>query len=291
MHLPPQGVLMKSRPFLLLAVLFSLSACSTVAVNRAEGVSESAISYVDSLKKVNELALDKSIDFTADLLLSTPRTLQNLNDKTKDINERIRLAGEYKNYLDQLGNYFTELNALANGDQSENTAKAIDKIVENLKQPPAEIKISDERKAALSGLSAVVAKQIHATKVQSALERHADIVAQALEISEKLLDEQISWISIREKARKLKDYKSAVEGPYTSNPPITLDDSWKNAWKASVSDSEVIQVLNDSKKASKALQKEWLAVLRGQYSPSELQSILKELKSGIDAIALVKNTK
>ena len=291
MHLPPQGVLMKSRPFLLLAVLFSLSACSTVAVNRAEGVSESAISYVDSLKKVNELALDKSIDFTADLLLSTPRTLQNLNDKTKDINERIRLAGEYKNYLDQLGNYFTELNALANGDQSENTAKAIDKIVENLKQPPAEIKISYERKAALSGLSAVVAKQIHATKVQSALERHADIVAQALEISEKLLDEQISWISIREKARKLKDYKSAVEGPYTSNPPITLDDSWKNAWKASVSDSEVIQVLNDSKKASKALQKEWLAVLRGQYSPSELQSILKELKSGIDAIALVKNTK
>ncbi len=282
---------MKSRPFLLLAVLFSLSACSTVAVNRAEGVSESAISYVDSLKKVNELALDKSIDFTADLLLSTPRTLQNLNDKTKDINERIRLAGEYKNYLDQLGNYFTELNALANGDQSENTAKAIDIIVENLKQPPAEIKISDERKAALSGLSAVVAKQIHATKVQSALERHADIVAQALEISEKLLDEQISWISIREKARKLKDYKSAVEGPYTSNPPITLDDSWKNAWKASVSDSEVIQVLNDSKKASKALQKEWLAVLRGQYSPSELQSILKELKSGIDAIALVKNTK
>ena len=282
---------MKSRPFLLLAVLFSLSACSTVAVNRAEGVSESAISYVDSLKKVNELALDKSIDFTADLLLSTPRTLQNLNDKTKDINERIRLAGEYKNYLDQLGNYFTELNALANGDQSENTAKAIDKIVENLKQPPAEIKISDERKAALSGLSAVVAKQIHATKVQSALERHADIVAQALEISEKLLDEQISWISIREKARKLKDYKSVVEGPYTSNPPITLDDSWKNAWKASVSDSEVIQVLNDSKKASKALQKEWLAVLRGQYSPSELQSILKELKSGIDAIALVKNTK
>jgi len=275
----------------LTATLFvvGLVGCTTVPVDRAIGVSATGKAYVDTLKKVNELALDNSIEFTANLLPSLPRTKIELTEKTEEIKQRVKLVESAQAYLDALAAYFSELEALSKGDQSEATAKAVGQVADALKAQPLELSLSDERKAALTGLAAYVAKQYHAAAVEKALTRDADVVAQALAISEKMLDEQIRWISFREKAERMKKYQENIEKPFVAGGPLGSD--WKKAWSDAVRTPPVIALLSQAKNASSDMQKSWINVLRGQYSYAEIQASLKNVRAGIDAVSALKNAK
>ena len=266
-----------------------LAGCSTVSVNRATGVSATGKAYVETLKKVNVLALDKSIDFTANLLPSLPRNDDTLDANTDEIKKRSLLIGTADEYLNGLASYFSELEALAKGDQSEATAKALGQVAESLKFEPIELKLSDEKKKAITGLAGFVSKQVHAAAVEKALLRDADTVAQALAISEKLLDEQIGWIKHREDAERKKKYNEDVRKPFVTGGQ--LDSNWKKAWSTEVRTTPVIALLSQAKKASVEMQKAWIDILRGQYSYLEIQSALNNVKAGIDAISELKDAK
>lgn len=264
-----------------------IAGCSTVSVERAQGVSATGKAYVEVIKRVNDLALDNSIEFTANLLPMLPRTETSLDASTNGIKERARLIGQAHEYLDGLASYFFELDALAKGDQSDATAKALGQVADSLKVAPIELKLSDEKKNALTGLADIVAKQIHAAAVEKALVRDADTVAQALAISEKMLDEQINWINLREKAERQKKYNDNVKKPFVAGGPLGAD--WKKAWSNEVRTPPVIATLAEAKKASIEMQKAWKNVLRGQYSFAEIQVSLKNVKEGIEATTTLKN--
>lgn len=266
-----------------------VAGCSTVSVDRATGVSATGKAYVETLKKVNNLALDTSIDFTANLLPSLPRTEASLEAPTEEIKKRSLLIGSAHEYLDGLASYFSELETLAKGDQSEATAKALGQAAESLKVEPIELKLSDEKKKAITGLAGFVAKQVHAAAVEKALVRDADTVAQALAISEKLLDEQIRWVNLREDAERKKKYNDDVKKPFIAGGQLGSD--WKKAWSAEVRTPPVIALLSDAKKASVEMQKAWKGILRGEYSYTEIQSALKNVKAGIEAISALKDAK
>lgn len=266
-----------------------VAGCSTVYVDRAAGVSASGKAYVEALRKVNDLALDTSIDFTANLLPTLPRTEESLDAPTEEIKKRSLLIGRAHEYLDGLASYFSELEALAKGDQSEATAKALGKVAESLRAEPVELKLSDEKKKAITGLAGFVAKQIHATAVEKALLRDADTVAQALAVSEKMLDEQIRWIRLREDAERKKIYNEDIKKPFIAGNKLGLD--WKKAWSAEVRTPPVIALLLDAKKASGEMQKAWIDILRGQHSYTEIQSALRNVNAGIEAVSALKDVK
>ena len=266
-----------------------MAGCSTVSVNRAIGVSATGKAYVETLKKVNDLALDTSIEFTANLLPALPRTEESLAAPTEDIRKRSLLIGDAHEYLNGLASYFSELEALANADQSEATSKALEQVAESLKAEPIELKLSDEKKKAMTGLAGFVAKQIHAAAVENALVRDADTIAQALAISEKMLDEQIRWVNLRENAERKKKYNDNVKKPFVAGGP--LDPDWKKAWSSEVRTPPVIALLSEAKKASEEMQKAWIDILRGQHSFTEIQSSLKNVQAGIEAITALKDAK
>jgi hypothetical protein len=268
---------------------FVLAGCSTVSVDRAIGVSATGKAYVETLKKVNDLALDTSIEFTADLLPALPREESVLDKHTEEIRQRSLLIRGAHEYLNGLASYFSELDSLAKGDQSEATAKALGQLAESLKAEPIELKLSDEEKKAITGLAGFVAKQIHAAAVEKALIRDADTVAQALAISEKMLDEQISWIKLREVAERKKKYNDNVKKPFVTGGQLGPD--WKKAWSSEVRTPPVIALLSEAKKASSEMQKAWIDVLRGQQSFAEIQASLKNVKAGIEAIKALKDAK
>ena len=152
-----------------------VTGCSTVPVDRALGVSATGKAYVETLKKVNDLALDTSIEFTAKLLPTLPRTEESLEAHTETIRERSVLIGNAHEYLNGLASYFSELEALAKGDQSEATAEALGQVADSLKAEPFELKLSDEKKKAITGLAGFVAKQVHVAAVEKALVDSAQI--------------------------------------------------------------------------------------------------------------------
>ena len=280
---------MKTSVLVTTILAFALSGCVTVPIERAQGVSASGKQYVETLKKVNDLALDESIQFSANLLPELPRTDAILMSTTDDIKQRAQLIGQAHAYYDALATYFAELEALANGDQSESTATALSKVADSLKAQPVALELSDEKKKALTGLAGFVAKEVHAAAVEKALVRDADTVAQALAVSEQMLDEQIRWISVREKAERERKFDRGVKTPFISKKELGSD--WKNSWSSYVRTAPVIALLIDAKKASTEMQKSWVNILRAQYSHAETLAALKKVKEGLEAISALHNAK
>lgn len=273
-----------------LAVLVASTGCSTVVVNRAQGVAETGKVFAQTMGKVNDLALDRSIGFTANFLTtSVPRTDTDLSSQTVPIQARSKLIGGYKTYLQGLSDYFGELEGLSKGDQSDGTATALGKFADALKAEPVGLELSEGRKKALTGLAGLVAKQVHAAAVEKALIRDADTVAQAIAISEKMLEEQKRWITLRERATRELDYAHKVKGPFIAGQ--TLSEDWKKAWTTYVRTPPTTILLEEAEAATANMQKAWRGVLRADYSFAEIQASLLGVKAGIDALSALKESK
>ena len=97
------------------AVFLLLSGCSTVIVERSSAIATTGSAYAATLQKVNEFALDESINSTADALASTPvaGTLSGLTSTVNNLKERQRLVAAYGEFLNTLAEYFANLEAFA----------------------------------------------------------------------------------------------------------------------------------------------------------------------------------
>lgn len=281
---------MFSRMLLTALLLLTGAGCATVAVDRSLGLGEAGKAYVESLKNVNDFALEKSLSFTADMLAAGPRDKAILDETNALMKKRVTLVAEAAQYFDALGAYFDDLDALVKGDQSEATADAVGKLANALKQEPVGLKISDEREDALTGLAGYVAKQFHAATVEKALVRDADTIARAIALGDQMLDEQIRWVKVRDDAVRSKTYIDEVETPFLKEG-TSLDAQWKAAWTGQVKTSPSITVLTDAKAASRKMNEIWVDVLRGQHTRAETLALLKQLKDGVDALNAVKQAK
>ena len=278
------------RLLLTVSALLALSGCATVVVDRSQGLGEAGKAYVASIRKVNDFALEKSLAFTADMLAVGPRDKAILDETNALMKKRVALVADAARYFDALDTYFDNLDALVKGDQSEATATAVGQLADSLKQEPVGLKISDERKKAITGLAGYVAKQFHAAAVEKALVRDADTIAKAIALSDQMLDEQIRWIKLRDDVVRSKAYIDEVQTPFLK-PDVQLDTQWKTAWSGQMKTSPTVAVLVEAKTASKNMSELWVSVLRGKHSSAETLALLKQLKDGVDALNAVKQTK
>ena len=130
---------------------------------------------------------------------------------------------------------------------------------------------------------------MHAASVEKALIRDADEVARALALSEKMLDEQIAWITLREKTDRRKKYLENVLQPYIGGGVLGAE--WKKAWSTEVRTPPIITLLTGAKQASVEMQKAWLNVLRGQYAYADVEASIKNVKTGIESVSALKKAK
>lgn len=248
-----------------------LSACSNMPVNQAKGAAKAGQTYVDTLQKVNVLALNESLGFTADLLPNLPRTSQTLAEQTTEMKTRVDLLNQASAYFEQLGKYFTELETLAQANDKDAlgkpTGEAASELAQALQTAPLGLKLSADQKKNLSGLARFVVARRHNGALEQALLRDADAVAQAIALSEAMLDEQIRWINLREKLERKMNYNDKVLQPFVSGK--ALSESWKQAWIADVKKPASLELLVQAKAASQDMQKAWLQVLQGSQTPGQ----------------------
>jgi hypothetical protein len=199
-------------------VIAATAGCSTVVVDRVAGAATTGKTYAEPLKKVNELAVERSLDFGAAFLAGNSERTTDLLNQTTDLHKaRVRTVAESSAYLDSLAGYFTGLEALAKDDASDVTASALGGVADALTKDPFGDKLSDERKKALTGLAGLVAKQAHSAAVERALRRDADVVAQAIDLRDEMLRTVSGRISTQEGLEAKLAFQVNVAKPFTGN--------------------------------------------------------------------------
>lgn len=270
------------RFFAVLLLISSLAGgCSTVVIDRSTAIAETGRAYVDTLKKVNGLALERSLEFTAGTLPAMARTQAVLADTTAAMRERVKLVAAANDHLDGIGAYFAELQALASGDASDATVKSVGRAAEALAAAPLGLELPASRKQALTGLAGLVARRHLSVALEQALARDADVVAQALATADRMLEEELGWLEMRESLERRRAYAQDVERPFTAGG--ALGPGWRRAWIAQVRGPPLAQVIADARAASASMQKAWIDILRGRTSTAEVGAALKSVREGIAA--------
>jgi len=116
--------------------LLITAACASKTPLQVEGLATTGKQYTTTLKKVNSFALDHTLEFTADLLPNLPRDNATLLVQTQAMQQRAALLQTTSDYFDTQALYFAELSALAKGDTSTGTTRALRKLVEALRKLP-----------------------------------------------------------------------------------------------------------------------------------------------------------
>ena len=278
------SVTKRLRLFACLVLLTATTACATKAPLKFEGVAQNGKDYAETLKKVNAFAFEHSLEFTADLLPSLPRSAQTLEQQTAEMKQRLVLVQQADVCFDTLALYFAQLEALVQGDQSQATEQAVAKFADALKRMPQDFNWPEVNKKELTGLAVHVSQWQHANAVEHALKRDADVIAQALVLNQEILDEQIHWITLREKLVRLVAYRDNVEQPFLSDKKLT--ETWKKAWVANIKTPASIELLEQAKQASEIMQQAWLGVLQGQDRFGPLQATLKQISLNVKEAAI-----
>ena len=265
---------------LCLAVL-ATTACASKTPSQLEGVAKTGRQYTETLKKVNSFALDHSLEFTADLLPELPRDDSTLQVQTEAMRERARLFNELAEYFDTQALYFSELEALVRGDTSAGTSRSLKKLVEALNKSPDLGGITRVRKEAVAGLAGHVADWKHSAEVKAVLIRDADTIAQALLLNQRVLEEQIQWVTQREALARQVEYREKIHKPFVGDKK--LPEAWKKAWIADIKRPATIALLQQAREASLTMQQAWVDLLRGQGGFDHLRATLDQINSNLQA--------
>lgn len=274
---------MSSSYYRIIGYVFLLitAACASKTPLQVEGLATTGKQYTTTLKKVNSFALDHTLEFTADLLPNLPRDNATLLMQTQAMQQRAALLQTTSDYFDTQALYFAELSALAKGDTSTGTTRALRKLVEALNKAPDVGGIPRVSKEAVAGLAGHVASWRHSAQVREELQRSAEPVAYALLLNQQILQEQIQWITQRETLARQVEYREKVLKPFVEDKK--LGETWKNAWIKHTKQVPTIELLEQAKAASIDMQHAWVNVLRGEGSFEHLQGVFDQLNSNIQA--------
>jgi hypothetical protein len=268
--------------FLLCFFVLATAACASKTPLQVEGLASAGKQYTSTLKKVNSLALEHSLEFTADLLPSLPRDSNTLEQQTDAMRQRAAQVQAAADYFDIQALYFAELSALAKGDYSTGTTRALKSLVEALNKAPSVAGFPRVTKDAVADLAGHVANWRHSQQVREELLRGAEPIGQALLMNQRILEEQIQWINRRQELVRQVQYRDEVQKPFLTDKK--LPERWKKAWMDDVKQVPTIALLEQAKAASIEMQQAWVNVLRGQGSFEHLRGIFDQMNSNMKVI-------
>lgn len=265
-----------------------LTGCSTLAIDRAEDLADTGKQYVATLKKVNELALDRSISFSAELLAHSqePRTPEQLARQTAELKARAQVVAQEELELDKLQNRFAEYASIAKGDPGESAAQTLGKVADSL---PTSLSLPSD---SFTGMGGLFTRQSRALALSNALARDADAIAQALLRDETMLKQQIDWIESRENSAREQDYELKVRAPFLNQPAgKEFGADWKSAWSDYVHAPQILTLLNEARHTNLVMQRTWRAVLRDNFAFDDIKAALESLKSRIASSAAPRTSR
>jgi hypothetical protein len=306
------GRLLSMLPAALLTVTtMGMTGCAGVEAQRGKDLASAGVQYTRATTALVDVAIDANIDADSEVLVRTklpPAALSlpenapdklkgELEKKNKGLIENTRLFYSLRASLSTVEGYFLALQSLAENPQSEATASAIATLSDRvntlngaLKKADGPVKpvINDAQKTALTGLTKLVADQIHGAIVAAALKRDAPIIGEALLLQERVLDLSGAIISGALSARANIFFVDNVQRPFEKQE---LGSAWvldRNRYIKAAAVGEMSRELQTARAASAQMGKTWEKILSGVYDASEMRRQLTEMEALVSALSALK---
>ncbi len=291
-------------------VAFAVTGCASVNVQRGKDLSTAGVQYTRATATLVDAATDAMIDSDSEAFvrtklpaaaLSKPELLNKLRDNLQKSNDGLvlntRLFTSLRSSLSTVEAYFKALQSLAENPQSQATASAVSTLSDRVNglnkvlqasDGPVRPVISDAQKTALSGLTKLVADQIHGTAVGSALKRDAPAIGEAL-----LLQEQVLGLSQTIILGALNDQTNRFEIDNIRRPfdKQEIGSGWvtdRNKFIRSKALGETSKELQAARFASQLMSKTWEKILSGVYDTSEIRLAIEEVDALASALTALK---
>jgi hypothetical protein len=287
-------------------LLASLAGCGGVAVQRAQDISSAGAAYAQASENLMDAAMSASIDSDSYSKLATkvrsgdpkPPADQLRNELRSSDDGLVITLTRYQQLRASfvtLGAYFTALQELAANPHSEATATAVKSLAERANELDAvltkdkELALTPAQITALSGLSKLVADQIHGAVIASALRRDAEAIGRTLAISQKAI--RLAEKDVRDYLILKQDafFRENVQKPYVAQ---SMNDQWvadRRTYLKAVALGKASEEIQKAEAASAQMQKTWEKILAGDLSAAELHKMLGEINQLLAAVDTLKS--
>lgn len=308
---PPVLIISCRAVLMFAAAILTLAGCASVEVQRGKNLASSGVQYTKATATLIDVATDAMIDADSEAFVRTklptealsrpensPEKLQGRLEKSNEgLVQNTKLFLALRTSLSTVGDYFAALQTLTDNPQSEATASAVSSLADRvntlnkaLKEGDNPVKpiLSDEQKTALSGLTKLVADQIHGVLVGAALRRDAPIIGESLLLQEKILDLSELIISGALIEQNNRFFVDKVQKRFKKQD---IDSSWvmdRNKYIKAKAIGETSKEIKAARDASKQMRKTWEKILSGVYDTSEMRQQIEELNALVAAMVALK---
>jgi hypothetical protein len=224
---------------------------------------------------------------TEDMLKET------IQERDSAILELIKELNSFRRYTQQLKVYFLNLQALANSPIQAETGSAVRELSNSINNANKdinemkELKLSDEEINGIASLSQLVAKGVHAAKINAALQRDAKIIGEQLLLHEKFLDYLTDMHVDRSRIESDEFRNLKVIGPYAKKE-AKIGKQWKKDRKTWLKSQYIFESLNKAKEAARQLRSVWEQILLGQSDPASITLLLQDINEFVVTINKIK---
>lgn len=299
------------RSVIFLVTIACLVGCASVEVQRGKDLASAGVQYTTATAALVDVAIDSMIDADSAALvysklppealkksvLTRDKLRERLHESNEDLVRNVKLWFLLRASLVTVQDYFKALQTLADNPQSETTASAVSTVADQVNainkavkgtDAPKKPVISDTQKAALSGLTKLVAEQVHGAMVGAELKRDAPIIGEALLLQEELLETAETVISAAMKDENARFYVYKVQRPFEKQE---IGDAWiadRKTYLKAVAVGETSDALKTAREASKQMRKTWEKILSGVYNAGEMKQQIAEVEALVAATVALK---
>ena len=290
-------------------LLVILPACASLNVQKGQDIATSGIQYAKAVETLIDVATDAMIDADSDAMIRSKLPAAALTEATvAELKQRLAVsdAGLVANTrsfislhasLSAIESYFSALQNLADNPRSDVTASEVSTLSDRvnslnaaLKQCSGDLKpvISTQEKAALSGLSKLVADQVHGAKVAAALRRDAEVIGEAFQLQERIIALAEPLIVGAMLDQNNIFYADKVEKPFGKQDIGATWASNRNTYIKTRAAGESSKELQAARQASRQMSVVWQKILAGVGDAGELKAQLAELETLTVAVGKLK---
>lgn len=292
-----------------LVSVFILVGCGSVQVQRGKNLATAGVQYSQATAALVDVANDAMIDSDSEALVRTKLPADALNaDTITKLRDRLTqldsgLVDNTKTFismhasLSATESYFLALQNLADNPQSEAAASAVSVLSDRVNSLNAALKngdsslkpvLSDQQKAALSGLTKLVVDQVHGAKVNAALKRDAAIIGETLQLQARIIDLASRVISSELKDQNNRFYVDRIKRQFENQE---IGSTWvadRNTYIKTKAIGETSEELQAARQAARQMSASWEKILSGDYDISEMAAQIAEVEALAAAIVKLK---
>ena len=283
--------------------LFVLGGCGTVtssqeAVTEGQNLSTSGLAYTTAVDALLEEATTQVIDFDSKQLVELRNDLSDpgtqLQNHTKQLEALLTEIKKFRGHTLVLSAYFQNLKALAESTAPAETGAAVQTLSENLaalnnslKNSNPNLSPSAAQSQEIGALGRLIGKAVLGSKIRSALQRDAEVVATSLALQENQIGVIASILQRRFNEANDDFARDNVTGPFadTAQP---LPASWADNRKTWLETRFSVSQLSTAQTAAKQLRAVWTDVVSGGTDSGSMTSLIAELNSFVTTIQALK---